>query len=79
MPSWPLLQLFSHYGEGLPVPHAECHSTLTDLNSLALRADPGAQLPAIATQNWPWTWPTSRQTWNWGRWTGWLPYCAWPL
>lgn len=36
-------------------------TALADLNTLALRADPGAQLPAIATQNWPWTWPTFRQ------------------
>lgn len=64
--------------KGVPSHPALTYPTvLADLNTLALRADPGAPLPAIATQNWPWTWLTSRQMWSWGPWTGLLPCCAW--
>lgn len=57
--------------KGAPSHPALTHPTaLADLNTLNFRADPGAQVPAIATQNWPWPWPTSRQTWSWGPWTG---------
>lgn len=65
--------------KGNPAHPALTHPTaLADLSTLTLRAGPGAQLPAIVTQNWPWTWPTSRQMWSWGPWTGSLPCCTRP-
>lgn len=63
----------------LPIcPHLPLHTALADMSTLPLRAGPGAHLPAVVTQNWPWTWPTSRQMWSWGPWTGSLPCCTWP-
>lgn len=42
--------------KGVPSHPALTYPTaLADLNTFTLRADPGAQPPAIATQNWPWT------------------------
>lgn len=50
--------------------------TPADLFTLPLtRAGPGAPLPAIVTQNCPWTWLISNLMWSWAPWTA-LPPCS---
>lgn len=90
VPSWLLTQallpatreasvFFLFSLKGSPAHPALTHPPApADLSTLTLRAGPGAQLPAIITQNWPWTWLTSRQMWSWGPWTASLPCCVWP-